>query len=424
MAWSVLLLAQFALAAATIGVAGVVLFLRPQSSAHRALALFLALLGMVTVINRATDLVSDAAMIHVLRRLVDYVHIGVAFSAAYFWVAYEAQSKGPRLLGARLTLLLLALGAILAAAFWPCLTRCPDQPGEGPLAATISGLTQVLFAVVGLRFATRADTDPDHPRARAHWMMGLGFTLLYATFAAFVLGLASAFGPGSFADGTVWPWIQYGALAVAAFPATLAGVRLWSAARDRAWSAVAVGSVALSFLAGFILQWSSVEVLLFLFGLARFAFPALMALAVVRHRLLDSDLRVLIVLRQGVVASAFASVFFVLSETAENVVPVSDALAGIGAAVLIALVLKPLQAFSTRLARRFMPLAEGVGSPDQLALDARLAIYQEQAKLVWEDGVVGARERRVLDNLAARLHLGEDLARRVESAVRTRNENG
>lgn len=146
-------------------------------------------------------------------------------------------------------------------------------------------------------------------------------------------------------------------------------------------------------------------------GISRLSMPVLVTYALLRHQLFDIDARIKTSLKNTTIASVFPVVFFVVSEGLESFVPFDSRLLGIGAAGLIVLALQPIQRFAQRMAESAMP---GVRPLSQMSLDERVAIYRDQARIAYEDGVVRPKERMLLDSLSSRLGLDDAVTQRLE----------
>ncbi|MCA1810671.1 MAG: hypothetical protein LC623_01505, partial [Halobacteriales archaeon] len=85
------------------------------------------------------------------------------------------------------------------------------------------------------------------------------------------------------------------------------------------------------------------------------------------------------------------------------------------AAGLLVFALSPLE----RLGRR---VADAVGPRPQEGLThrERLRLYEEQATLVWSDGVMGAKENLLLERLRSRLGIALEEATRINQAAARR----
>lgn len=140
-------------------------------------------------------------------------------------------------------------------------------------------------------------------------------------------------------------------------------------------------------------------------GPLRLAAAAIMAYAIVKHHAFGIDLAIKWTVVRGIVLGVFAAVFFVVEQVAENYVQESYGIvAGILAAGVVVLALRPLQTLARRIADRIMPGVE----PTQAYFDARrVTIYRAAALSAAKDGVVTERERDMLETLVRELKIPE-----------------
>lgn len=149
-------------------------------------------------------------------------------------------------------------------------------------------------------------------------------------------------------------------------------------------------------------------------GLVYAAYVLLLAYAILRHQLLDIDLRVRFVLKQSSIGMVLAGVFLVASEAIESVVPVQGVVMGVLLAVVIAAALKPAQMLAERLVTAAMPNVV----PDASYMDQRRRLVLRSAlENAWADGRLSDEERRLVVLLAADLGVERQEAAALESAV-------
>lgn len=147
-------------------------------------------------------------------------------------------------------------------------------------------------------------------------------------------------------------------------------------------------------------------------GVWNLALPLLVTYALLRHRLFEIDVKIKWGIKRGTLAAIFLAVFFVVAQVAQTYLTgeYGLVLGGISAGLLL-FALAPLQRFAERVADAAMP---GVKSVNELTHPERLALYREQARAAWADGVLDKSERNLLDNLRTRLGLSEEEAHRLE----------
>jgi hypothetical protein len=135
--------------------------------------------------------------------------------------------------------------------------------------------------------------------------------------------------------------------------------------------------------------------------------------AVVRQSLFDIDVRFKRTIEQGTIAAVFVAVYFVVTETATQLLTdfAGSAYLGIGAAALLLFTLHPLERFAAKMASGAMPKVKPLSELDQAE---SILFYREQVELMWMDGVLSRKDRVVLANLRSRLQLEADLAERIE----------
>lgn len=149
-------------------------------------------------------------------------------------------------------------------------------------------------------------------------------------------------------------------------------------------------------------------------GAMRLVTVAILAYAILRHQLLEIDVKVRWGIRQSTLAAAFVGVFFVVSEGAQSVfaTTANSELLGIAAAGLLVFALAPLQQAAERLASAAVPGAKPVG---EMTRDERGEVYRAMARAAWQDGALDRSERALLLELRNRLGLSGAEAERLEA---------
>jgi hypothetical protein len=139
------------------------------------------------------------------------------------------------------------------------------------------------------------------------------------------------------------------------------------------------------------------------------------AAALLKSQVLGLNRRIVTGSSYAGAAALLVVAFVVATEVVEAAVSGGDQFVGIAAAVVLALSLRPLQTRAQRWLVRLFPSAQAVSS---LATQEKAAMYREQVELAYDDGVLGTKERRMLDRMVASLGLTHDAARGIESRVR------
>lgn len=149
-------------------------------------------------------------------------------------------------------------------------------------------------------------------------------------------------------------------------------------------------------------------------GMMYVTYVPLLAYAILRHQLLDIDLKVRFVLKQGTVGALLAGLFLVTSELIESVIHVEGAVLGVLLAVVIAAALHPAQRLAERLATSAMP---GV-RPDETYLEGRRRdVLRSAIENAWADGHLTERDCRLIRLLREELRVGEREAFDLEAEV-------
>jgi len=148
-------------------------------------------------------------------------------------------------------------------------------------------------------------------------------------------------------------------------------------------------------------------------GVMRLLTVAILAYAILRHQLLDVDVKVRWGIRQSTMAGAFIGVFFVVSEGAQTLLSGAyGPVFGIVATGALVFALAPLQRAAERVASAAVPGAKPVGT---MSAGERAELYRAMARTAWEDGVLDRNERALLRELRQRLALSPEEADRIEA---------
>jgi hypothetical protein len=151
-----------------------------------------------------------------------------------------------------------------------------------------------------------------------------------------------------------------------------------------------------------------------LHGMMYVTYVPLLAYAILRHQLLDIDLRVRLALTQGTVGALLAGTFLIASELIESVVQVEGAVLGVILALVIAGALRPAQRFAERLISAAMP---GV-RPDEAYLQRRRCeLLRGAIENAWADGDLSDKERGLVRLLREELGVETQVAAEIEAEV-------
>ncbi|HLF16387.1 MAG TPA: hypothetical protein VI796_03015 [Candidatus Thermoplasmatota archaeon] len=426
MAGDIFLVSQFVAAGAMFLLAGGLLYLNFQSRVNRAFALFLFFRGMVTVTNRFRGLAIDAGedtMAVVWQSIREYYSLAVIPALLYFLVVYARPKTGAVTRWVIVALALLVEGLY---AFDHCLDQCTASGGNarlGPLAPlSVDGFAPVA-GLVGLWLvwdATKGKGEPHHRAALIVASALILISILEAILALFILvqNLHNDF-PGF--EKTAWLLPSRLVATTGILPAVVGIVVIGLRARTNSWlrhkTPIVFGASIMAALSGAYVGSHANQLTdwmpgIFILGLWRILLPALVAYALVRHRLFGFDVRIKWTLNRGFIAAIFLAVFFVVAQVAQNMLNNSFgwAIGGVAAGLLM-FGLTPLQRIAERFSQAVMPHTKPVS---EMAHPERLDLFREQAFLVWSDGTMGPKERSLLDQLRDRLGVSYEDAARIE----------
>lgn len=142
------------------------------------------------------------------------------------------------------------------------------------------------------------------------------------------------------------------------------------------------------------------------------AFVSLLGYGLLRTQMLDIDLRIKSGVRRSVVVGAFVVAFFLASEGIEALVSGrAGTLAGLAAAGLLLVALRPLERGAARVADRVMPGAEDT---PEYRVGRGVELYRAALESAAEDGEVTDKERAMLATLRERLGIREGDAAAME----------
>lgn len=428
MAGEVLLYTPFVAAAAMFALAGWLVGLNFRSPVNRSFAVFLILVGMTRLLNgigflaRASDPPTWASFLYDrfdVNALRDYYTLATPFALAYFVTAYARPRGGPAWRWGGRAIVVAALAVEVAYTLDHSL-----HGTVGPLALLSYG-TPLAYAGVAIYMAREAARDLMAPRPAAAFLVSTGLALnalVEASIQVITLaqdGLAArqaVFQDSPLANAILAGYVLAAGLSLSALGLHGVGAARRPAARRKVLLAAALYPLAALCALYFVLtRGASSGPAVTLVTLWRILLPALVAYALVRHRLFSIDVKIKWTISRGTIAFAFLALFFATSKVVENLLNQRFGLlfGGISAGILL-FALSPLEKFGHRIAHAVLP---NVKAPGDLADDERLHLFAEQATLVWSDGTLGRRERKLLDNLRDRLGLAFEDAARLEHAA-------
>jgi hypothetical protein len=301
---------------------------------------------------------------------------------------------------------LLALPAAVALAYGVAQVAAvtfPPAPSAGQAVLLLedtlrSAVGAPLFVAVvllfGLRFARARAAGG--ARERAQYALMAGSLLLYvASIAGSEISRRSA----STAEG----WALLASCIVVAAVWLLAAARSDDGRAPRNVALLAVGApvVVAAAAVAFRLDLDSGPQ----FAFARVASVLVLAYAVVRHQLLGIEVKVRWTIQKSTVAAIFIGVFFVVSESAQQVFSGQfGPLAGIVAAGGLVFALAPLQRAAERLASAAVPVV--AAGPEPLVKSRRDEVYRRALRVALRDRRLLPEERIALGDLAEELGIG------------------
>jgi hypothetical protein len=420
----------FVAATLLVAMAAVLLVVRCPTRANRPFAAYLLALAGMYVANAAARLAPDgsaaesfweAAFADVALLLLPLL--------VYFAVQFGRPLQGRALTALSVAVLVSAAALQVAKLVDPCLHLCAghDGPRAGPLwwTATLGAL---------LLWTVRARSEA---KRTAVAVVASGMALVALLDAILALDVVRIQGPLQGLAGleaTVWGDVGPTLRAAAALPAfaILATVVAWSpdpAERRRRIALAAGGIAACAASAAVIildedLGSPTANLGAFVSNLWSVVFAAVVAFALLRHRLFGLDSAVKFTVSRSTIVATFLAMFFVVSKIVETVAQeafatdgtVWGALVGAVAAGLLLFAIRPLERLGERVADTVLP---GHRTPE---MERKLRHYHEHVQLVWSDGLMGIRERSLLEKLRVKLGISPEDALRIEAQAAERAE--
>ena len=142
-----------------------------------------------------------------------------------------------------------------------------------------------------------------------------------------------------------------------------------------------------------------------------FIYVLLLAYAVLKMQLFDIDLKVKFAIQKGTVVALVGGLFLVGSELLEALVPVQSTMLGVVVALVILVLLRPIQRLAQHMVGGVM---QGVDETPAYLEARKMEIYRAAVEGAVEDGVITVKERSILERLREKLELSEADAKAVE----------
>lgn len=233
-------------------------------------------------------------------------------------------------------------------------------------------------------------------------------------------------------EAVLGPWFDYtlllvGAASLYGLAAAINGVRAAGEgpARDRARSYAIAFGVCDAILVSIVMvlptvvpppptgSWTD---LLYIWGspVSTLAFALLASYGILRTQLFGIDLKIKRGISRSTVAGTFGALFLVVSEGVEFLLGVEGTLYGVGAAVLVGLFFRRVEAAAQDVADVLMP---GVEDTEEYREQRKLQVYRDAVEDAAGDEEVTEKERDVLDGLRENLGLDADVANSLERDV-------
>jgi hypothetical protein len=439
MAVEALVISQFVAAGAMLLLAAWLLFLNFQSTVNRSFAVFLFFRAVVILANRMrafAQVAEDAQGAVFWEAIREYYLLALAPALLYFWLSYSGNGR----LSWRRWRAVVVVAAVLVEGMYAydhCLNYCTnsgDLTHLGPLSFFGTPGYVLVVGLVGLAILVESMGPHPSPRAAAAFPVAIGLLSTAILEGSFAVGQLMQ-GPSQILrvyESVPWARAFYVPFALgmgAGFAGVvLAFARAKSNPQARSRSEFLAFVAVLAAVSGFFIGRQNASgdgwlPAVFLLGLWRILLPALVAYALVRHRLFDVDVQVRFAIRGSTLAGIFLAAFFVVNKVTENLVAsrfendqVGIYAGGVVAGLLL-FAISPLQKVADRLSRAVVPSA---GPVSGMAHSERIDLYRQQAALVWSDGTMGPKERTLLDALRTRLAIPLEDATRLESEAASR----
>lgn len=392
------------------GLAALLLALDPNRRATRVFALFLLGRAVLNGANGIRTLALDPGVDALWTRVTPYFVLPLLPLLALFVLVYprpRVARPGIAVAGAVLVTLILEALYLWDHALYATWTY-PDGgvfiTNVGPLYLLLN-LTLPAYALAAVVFVRDHLREPAGGVRASLLLVSVGL-LLDVAFLGVLTLLRGTLGilPPSVGDtndllvaGIFLPWsLALVPVAVASAMLARAAATERGEARARRRALLALGGAALTAVVTAAAYAASPPLGLLLHatfdGLWTLAQPALIAYALLRHRLFDLDLRVKRSLRDGTVVAAFAGVLLLTREGAGALLPRELAMVlAVAATASLVLVLRRLQGLGERVAEAALP-----GAEDEVRLSARkVEVYRAALEEAVLAGRLDAEEPRL-----------------------------
>lgn len=314
-------------------------------------------------------------------------------------------------------MLLLEGAALFWGAGIAALATDPGAVGGARAVAALLFLVIPLVELRFLAALDAPLTRPLRHRAVAVASVALGAALVvafYARRAWFLLPAASweaSLGPAQLAYSALAALLHVYALVAALGAWRRAQTPL--AKRQAAWFATSFGARNVGFVIIVALVLAGVPgVTLYAFQALALAYVPLMAYGIATAQMMDVDLRIKVGLRRGTIAAAFLVVFVGVAEVAQNYLSNEFGyVAGGAAAGILLLAIAPLQRIAERVGDAAMPSVKA--TPEYLAY-RKFEVYRAALEGALDNGEITHRERAVLVRLRDSLGLDAAVATQME----------
>jgi hypothetical protein len=423
------LTSQFVAAGLFFLIALVLVFVRCPSKANRPFAAYLVVQAGILLANGMSRI--DARPDFWIAVYGD-LQLLVVPVLLYFVLQYIRPLPAPWLTVASVGVLVAAVAIQVIAFLAPCLHLCATSAGgmtTGPLFLLDSAGSLWLAGVALWLMVASRGFRPAKRTAIALVASSVALVALLDGILAFdVIRLYGWGNPAMGLEGA-WATVAPPLRLVAVLPALAslalliqAGGSLEERARRGIITGIAVLGVLLSAL---VIIWDQKEGLAatlgyFVANLWSVLAAGVVAFALLRHRLFGLDAAVKFTVSRSTIAAAFVALFLIVSKLGETVAqsafqgqgPLWGTLMGAVAAGLLLFALRPLERMGEKVAETVLPGdrpgKRRSGGP------ASLKHYREQVELVWSDGIMGLRERTLLEDLRNRLGISPEDALRIE----------
>jgi hypothetical protein len=427
---------QLAVAAIYGGLAALLVYLNFPNNVYRSMALVLGLRGFTVLLNQLVVL--DPANALLWHNYRSHFFIATTFAVLDLLTVYTWRSSSTMRRSIRRILLatfLLVEGAFIVdhSIVWTFTSGTIRYGAWGAFATAFP----LAMALAACWFAFLARRLGDAAQARFHRLLALGFalaglaeragqvsTLIRLEFGGLIARTGDA--PGAVAAQLVaLAAIPMGLLAVAILVSESIQQRQTTRAVSQALLALLV--IMLPLVTGLLSGAQAAHGSVLFSAVPRVLAAAILAYSILRQTgnrvdIFRLDLAAGLAIQRGTVGGILVAFFFVVSESAAQIIarwPAAERLGpnvaqfiGIFGAAVLLVFLQPLNQLGQRLAHGAIPASRPLSA---LSSDERLGIYREQVGLAWADGSITRKERLLLDQLRQKLGLALADAVRLES---------